>query len=413
MSLKQRVGWDRSYSLPESYYPFVLGEIASLYVKYFTDQLPEFVRIIELHFADQLGLYTEGFREAMFSIVTEMLKTKRHVKSTFSLLKVLEEHITCGVQNRWERSKDLLLITELYAKLGSEQRYKITFQKMLDTSMGPSWYKEDQLTLLETSITYLQSSGELSAHLKEIAGHYDFASGEMTFQRYVRQVKEAFVGSLCSMGRVAQAIEYFKNTVLPPPEKVLQLAEADQVDGPEVGKGYVFGAGGLEEQSCILEILENASNVNGLLKWAFCELFLVGDYRYFDRFTRIMADLLNEREASGSGELSVLYRRLLRIIISDMSPDNRLELLSNLKQWLTDTNYYQLTLLLQKADLSFESEDIFESDLQQTPMQDANFNVKQDQDDASDEEDNERIMLPGTFGKKKCLETIRSANVDS
>ncbi|WP_028560371.1 S1 family peptidase [Paenibacillus pinihumi] len=406
VSLKQRVGWDRSYSLPESYYPFVLGEIASLYVKYFTDQLPEFVRIIELHFADQLGLYTEGFREAMFSIVTEMLKTKRHVKSTFSLLKVLEEHITCGVQNRWERSKDLLLITELYAKLGSEQRYKITFQKMLDTSMGPSWYKEDQLTLLETSITYLQSSGELSAHLKEIAGHYDFASGEMTFQRYVRQVKEAFVGSLCSMGRVAQAIEYFKNTVLPPPEKVLQLAEADQVDGPEVGKGYVFGAGGLEEQSCILEILENASNVNGLLKWAFCELFLVGDYRYFDRFTRIMADLLNEREASGSGELSVLYRRLLRIIISDMSPDNRLELLSNLKQWLTDTNYYQLTLLLQKADLSFESEDIFESDLQQTPMQDANFNVKQDQDDASDEEDNERIMLPGTFGKKSALKQL-------
>lgn len=404
VSLKERVSWERSYSLPESFYPFVFREISSLYVKYYIDQLPLFVGIIESHNSDQLGLYTEGFRKAMFSIITEMMNTKKHVKSTFGLLKVLEEHITHGVQNRWERSEGLLHTTELYAKLGSEQRSKTTFQKMLDTSMGPSWYKEGQLTLLETSITHLQRSGELSAHLKEIAGHYHFASGEMTFQRYVRQVKEAFIGSLCTMGKVTQAVEYFKNTVLPTPEKVLQFTEADQMDAPEVGKGYVFGAGELDEQSCILEILENAPNVNGLLKWAFCELFLVGDDRYFHRYTRIMADLLNEREVSGSGELSVLYRRLLRIMISDMSPDNRTELLSNLKKWLSDSNFNHLTLLLQKMDLNCEDEDI-RSDWQHTIMQDKDFNVVEDKE-TSDEEVREGLFLPGTFGKTSAMNQL-------
>ncbi|MBL0386379.1 trypsin-like peptidase domain-containing protein [Tumebacillus sp. ITR2] len=402
--LKERVDWDRSYALPESFYPYVFKEVASFYVKYCVDQLPVFVQIVESHSSDQLGLYTEGFRGAMFSIITEMMKTKKHVKSTFGLLKVLEEHITRGVQNRWERSRDLLQTAELYARLGSEQRSQTTFQQMLDTSMGPSWYKEDQLTLLETSISYLQRSGELSVHLKEIAGHYDFASGEMTFQRYVRQVKEAFIGSLCSMGRVTHAVEYFKNTVLPTPEKVLQFAESVQIDSPEPGEGYVFGAGGLEEQSCILEILENAPNVKGLLKWAFCELFLIGDDRYFDRYTRIMADLLNERETSGSDELPVLYRRLLRIMISDMSPDNRTELLSHLKRWLSQSNYKSLTLLLKKAGLSLEKEE-GDSDWQPSSMQGAEFDVIQDEQSSS-EEDDDRLYFPGTFGKMSAMKKL-------
>ncbi|WKL02237.1 hypothetical protein Q0F98_39285 [Paenibacillus amylolyticus] len=397
VSLKERVKWDRSYALPEEFYPFVFNEIASFYIKYCVDKLPQFVEVIESHSLDQLGLYTEGFRQAMYSIIKEMIKSKKYVKSTFRLLKMLEDHIILGVQNRWDRSKDLLQIAEIYARIGSEPRSKAAFQHMLDTSMGPTWYKEDQLTLLETGITYLQSSGEMSNHLKEIAGHYDFASGEITFQRYVRQVKEAFIGNLCTMGRVTQAVEYFKNSVLPLPEKVLQLTEEDQIDTPETGKGYIFGAGGLDEQSCILEILENAPNVKGLLKWAFCELYMIGDDRYFDRYTKIMADLLNERETIGSDELPVLYRRLLRIMISDMSPDNRKRLLSYLKRDLSDSNYNHLISLLQKAGMRLEADE-GDSDWTRRATQDIDISDKAYADD-----ENDGLYLPGTFGRRSSL----------
>lgn len=403
---KVRVGWERSYALPESLCPYLIKQIVSFYLTYCVEQLPTFIRFIEDHSSDQLGLYTEGFREALFVIIGELAKTKQHVKSAFTLLKIIENHITLGVQNRWERSRDLLRIAELYANIGSEERSSIVFQNMLDTSMGPSWYKEDQLTLIGTSMHYLQKSAMLPLHLIEIAGHLDYASGEMTFQRYVRQQKEDFIGKLCSMGRVKQAVEYYQDSVLPSPEKVLRQAESPQIDSPEAGQGYIFGAAGLDEQSCILEMIENTSNVKGFLKWALCELFLIGDDRYFLRFARIMSDLLNEREASNSDELQLFSRRLLRLLISDMSPDKRVEFLSHLKNCLSERNYGNLLTLLKKSGLNSEQDDAEQEDpLQHITAREHDVVTNQEEQTSSEENDSE-LFFPGTFGKTSSMHQL-------
>ncbi|WP_322922255.1 serine protease [Paenibacillus campi] len=394
--LKERVRWDRSYALPEEFYPLIFNELASFYIEYYVDNLTQFIEVIDSHCSDQLGLYTEGFRQAMYSIITKLTKSEKDVKSTFGLLTILEKHIIVGVQNRWDRSKDLLYLAELYSRIGSQNRSKLAFQQMLDTSMGPTWYKEDQLRLLQTSITYLKKSSELSTNLKEVAGHYDFASGEITFQRYVRQVRESFIGDLCNIGKVPQAVQYFKNVVLPTPEKVIEFAESGGIDAAEIGGSYIFGAGGLEEQSCILEILENTAGIKGSLKWAYCELYLIGDDRYFDRFIKIIADLLNEWEASGSNEIHLFYRRLIKIIISDLSPDNRMNILSLLKISLSHSNYDQLTLLIQKSGIQLELEKVDHNE---------NLSVSQDTEVSGETplDDKDELYLPGTFGKTKSM----------
>lgn len=389
---KERISWNRSYFLPESFYPSIYKEILSFYKVYAQNQLPIFYEFIENHSSDQLGLYTEGYRDAMFKIISEGIKVRKNVKSIFSLLKRLEEHITFGVQNRWERSRDLIVITGLYAMIGSD-RLRHSFQEMLDTSMGPSWYKEDQLTLIETCMMHLNHSGALPLYLKEIAGHLEFASGEMTFQRYIRQEREAFIGNLCATGLVSQAIKYYKQATLPRPDEVLNRVESAQIDYPDRGKGYIFGAGSLDEQSCILQIIENTSNVNGLLKWAYCELFIIGDDRYLGRFTKIMAELLNEREKSGSSELQFLFSRLLKIMISDMTETIRIDFMSHLSKWLSKSNNIHLINLIEKANLQIQI-DSDEWD---------NTKYMQKEHVSSNNQDNNELFLPGTFGKRTNL----------
>jgi hypothetical protein len=401
----QRVVWERSYALPESFYPFILKHVVSFYTRYCPDKLPQFIELVVDRASDQLGLYTEGFRAAIFAIIEELKTTGQHVRSMFKLLTILEDHILFGVQNRWERSVDLLRMADLYAIIGSNERSTRTFQNMLDTSLGPSWYKEDQLSLIGTAMLQLKCSATLPMHLKEIAGHLDYASGEMTFQRYVRHEKEEFIGKLCIIGRVKQAVEYYQDHVIPMPEKVLQRAEAKQLDYPEKGQGYVFGAGGLDEQNCILEIIESTPNIRGPLKWAFCELFLIGDDRYFSRFAAVMSGLFNQLETTGVDDLNY-YKRLLRLFISDLSPVKRVEFLDHLHGYLTESNYKNIVNMLSRAGVIQEKSD--ETELGHTEIvneQDVGTNFNKESSDRSDPREGE-LFLPGTFGKSSAMRQL-------
>src|SRR5690606_22764305 len=105
-----------------------------------------------------------------------------------------EQHVLAGVQNRWERTEELLKISEIHGLLNKIELYEKTFQEVLNTSMGPTWYKEAQLDLLNSTLFNLKSDNiNLNEHIGDFASLLDFASGEMTFQRYVRQEKEDFV----------------------------------------------------------------------------------------------------------------------------------------------------------------------------------------------------------------------------
>ena len=89
--------------------------------------------------------------------------------------------------------------------------------------MAPSWYKEDQMSLI-TDVIELTPFIDIETICK-YAVLLDAASGEMTFQRYVRQEKESFIGSLTKHGYLSVAIEYIKYEILPDPKVIISNAE--------------------------------------------------------------------------------------------------------------------------------------------------------------------------------------------
>ncbi|WP_217619616.1 hypothetical protein, partial [Achromobacter sp. GbtcB20] len=71
-----------------------------------------------------------------------------------------------------------------------------TYRRDLSMSMGPSWYKEDQLGLLITALRHLPVTGGAMLSLPKVAGLLERASGELTFQRFARHAKSELIAEL-------------------------------------------------------------------------------------------------------------------------------------------------------------------------------------------------------------------------
>ena len=97
------------------------------------------------------------------------------------------KYILYAVQNRSERCYYLLQICREYAMMGEKTKTQNTYIEVLNSSMGPDWYKEAQLDLInEFRKTDTFFDAVQVAHMAAI---FEEASGEMTFQRYVQQEK--------------------------------------------------------------------------------------------------------------------------------------------------------------------------------------------------------------------------------
>lgn len=351
-SFDVRSKWKRSYHIPESIFPYIYSQIAQQYVDFFPDKIFDFIEHLKNRADSQLSLYTEGFRKALFDITSIFVKHNMFRNETFELLNILENHIMIGVQNRWERTPELIRIVKLYALLDNEDKALSVFQKMLNTSMGPNWYKEDQLHLINRVVCLQRQSS--SPYLRNFASLLDLASGEMTFQRYIRDEKEEFIGSLTKLGLVSDAIEYFKFETLPSPEVVIQNAESNPVDMPRKGDGYILGAKNIVEADGILHFLENDNLVSPIIKWALSEIYLVNDdnFRYIDRFAQVHSKLLEDILNFYAEHIDQILDRLaFRILSTELEERDRQEYLSTLKKntqpniiiklqgWLLKRNY--------------------------------------------------------------------------
>ncbi|MCG3024303.1 hypothetical protein, partial [Escherichia coli] len=77
-------------------------------------------------------------------------------------------------------------------------------------SMGPNWYKEDQLGLAVSTLAAIDIQTPLkNGVLSKIAGLLEVSSGEMTFERFVRYAKRDFIKTLCLRGEFDKAIRYY------------------------------------------------------------------------------------------------------------------------------------------------------------------------------------------------------------
>ena len=357
-TLLNRIDWreKRAYALPEEIYPIIYSHITEFILEFYPEFIPDFVETIIKNSEEQLGLYTEGYRNSLFKIADELILIPGFRKPTFKLLDQLEKHIYQGVQNRWERAPELMKLAELYARIEADEKAEEVFKMMLNSSMGISWYKEAQLDLITSAIENLHGKDSDFTNLETFAGHLDFASGEMTFQRYVRMEKERFVHSLCKIGCLDKAILYFKQVTLSTPKGVKERAESSVIDTPFIGEGYELGAREIEEENAILNLFKAfRGEVNIYFKWVLGELFVSDDIHYSQDFAKLFGEVISTLENSDTTQIDFLINRLVEVIKTKIDKPFQQNFINNLFHNLPQERSKKLhDLLMEKGILNKE-----------------------------------------------------------
>ena len=221
------------------------------------------------------------------------------------------KYIKYAVQNRGERCTNLLRLCQEYARMGEQEKVAVAYQEMLNSSMGPDWYKEAQIGLInEYRKNSIQLTGDQIGHLAAI---FEEASGEMTFQRYVQQEKNEFVATIANASSLADAIAYYKFETLPESERIISNAEDWKVDMPKKGDGYDLGCNHLIEASAMCQLLRECKDVSPYIRYALSELFwynwdkMHNDHQYAKLHSEIIAALGDERAKSDLIQRMALY----------------------------------------------------------------------------------------------------------
>lgn len=299
-SFETRVHWKRSYLFPEDLFPFIYDKLALLFCEFFEGKLDVFMEHLQGRMQNQLSLYREGYCAILIRLVGIFGKKTETKGMSLTLADAAFDYIKYAVQNRRERCGYLLDICKEYALLNEKNRVDAVYEEVLNSSMGPDWYKEAQLDLINIYRKCdVKLSGAQSAHLAAI---YEEASGEMTFQRYVQQEKNEFMATLAKSSSLADAIAYYKFETLPSPDRVISNAEDWKVDMPRIGDGYDLGANHLIEASAISYLLLDCKDASPYVRYAISELFwenwdkMHNDYNYAQLHTDIL-NSVGEKEA--------------------------------------------------------------------------------------------------------------------
>lgn len=350
-TLNSRSRWDRAYAIPEKIFGTIYIKLTQLLIDFFPEKIYTLIDHICKLEQYQLGLYNEGYIDCLFAILKPLFVLPEQSVNAFSIAKVLEEQIQNSVLNRMERNGYLLRLAEIYAIMGSTERANKVFASMIETSMGPSWYKEAQLGIINTTVTNILPITGTTKYLQQFAGHLDAASGEMTFQRYVKHSQEEFVGNIAKNRMLDKAIELFKFYTLPSYSTIIAQAESGTVDMIGRGNGYVLGAREINEQAGISSILQNIDCESSEAAWGLAELFVIGDDRYLYGYTKVFSKILNIAELTDLTKRDRFCKRLARLAISETADEYRYILLGHIFKELTDTNVEKVQEYLIEAGM--------------------------------------------------------------
>ena len=386
-SLAQRVEWEDSYAIPEKILPLIYGQLAELYRDYYPQELLSFLQHISNQIKLQCGVYSEGFREILSVVLHQIIDTDREISDdvsdeAFNLLQQWKDYILRNVENRHELVPEILQLIPLFVRIDAEEIAKELYQKMLDVSMGPSWYKEAQLGILVSSLRSIPKSSNVNSLLPQIAGYLERSSGEMTFQRYVRHEKMLLIGELFKRGKSYQACEYFKRQVCGTLAELYSEACDGDMDRVSKMKGMRYPGGALDEQESILQIICNVEQVDWRLSWALLEIYQYGDTRHLSSYAKQYATLVNTIDIE-SPEISVAIARMKLVIGSELSLGQHIEFLEAFQDKLDSTHLPLFTDILKPlSEQNTVSEKI-------TPKGENN----------ADDRDDDAFYMPGTFGK--------------
>lgn len=354
-SLEERKYWDRSYHLPEKILPIIYSNIFEIIIEFASDKLEEIISSVKSKLDGQLGLYSEGFRRCLYEIC-KLLVEANLITSLFDITAIWEIHTLRSVQNRWERTPELLKIMEIYGLAGNYGKANEIFSEILKTSMGPSWYKEDQVALINRTLSLKNDNPSLLTSFKNFAALLDYASGEMTFKRYVRNSKENFISSLIQNDQLNKALDYFKFETIPPAGQVIKNAEYDTIDSSQTGQGYTLGANNITEENAIHQIIDSADVKSPYLVWALSEIFIVNTdvFRYINKYSNIQANVLQTLKTISDNKILHLLKSVVEIALNEKINSERVNYLGSIFSSLNNENKVELQQLLKLKDVDWK-----------------------------------------------------------
>lgn len=418
ISLSSRIHWKGSYSIPETIIPLLYARLVTLCLDCLPDEAINILEVVRDAFGGQLGLYNEGFRRSLQAVVCQYIESDvsgQTADMTFDLLCRWRDYVRENVQNRYELVPELLHMVPMFTRMGSMDEARKTYQSVLSASMGPGWYKEDQLTLMSNVLEALPPNAVIpSQALSQIAAYLERASGEMTFQRYVRADKCTFIGELCRRQLYSDAVRYFKHQSCGTTGELFDQASEGNLDRVSPLVGMRFPGGALEEQASLLKLLEHIGNqADWRLRWALLEVYQHGDERHLTDWGQAYAGIIQEL-ATRPTDLTWAENRI-RIISQSMNSERAWMLLRALVHALPSSASGGLSALLNgvKADLS----------LPQIAQLESGFGLRREHDDkvkkavvafdskanAEDEDEDDRLFMPGTLGRRSAVRAAECA----
>jgi len=393
-TLAERVKWQDSYAIPENIFPLLYERITLVLTDCYPEELPDFLHVLSERSVDQCGLYSEGFREVMFAVLQKLMI--REVEPSlfdgvFGLLQRWKEHVVRGVENRHELVPELLKLIPLFVKVGASEEAEGLYRYVLGVSMGPSWYKEDQLGLMVSALREMPPSDNVQAVLPLVAGYLERASGEMTFQRFVRYEKQALIAELFRRGRFVSGCRYFKRETCGTTADLLSECQRGTIDKPSPMAGMRFPGGALDEQHAILEMVRNASVLDWRLRWALLEIFQCGDERHLLDYATEYARLIND-VGIDAATISEMVSRVEFVVGADIDPDDRNRFLAKFQKELK-VEYHNAFSKVMAQLLTADGQDKVV-----VPVAKAAPDTSTSQDDNFKDKDD--LYFPGIFGRQ-------------
>jgi len=381
-TLQQRVDWKDSYAIPENALPRVYQQLTELLKDCFPEEIPQWLDRLVADSDGQWGMYSEGFRNSAFLVLEQLTleePSDELASKLLALLHALRDHVLRGVENRHELVPDILRMIPIFADLEAREEAERLYQHLLSVSMGPSWYKEDQIGIMTDVLSSIRISKEIEQRLPRIAGYLEKASGEMTFQRYIRSEKSILIGQIARSGRYGAALAYFRRQCCGTTAELWAEAEQGPIDKVGPLKGNRYPGGALDDQAAALELVKNSGDVPWELRWALLEVFYCGDGRHLSGYAAEFANMANE-----VGALPALVRRV-EIIANAETPS---------KESATFTSAF-------RGALKSELHAAFELELDSLPPHPFEDPPKTSDREIDDED--EGWVQPGMFGSQKAL----------
>lgn len=361
LDFASRISWPGTYFIPENIVPLLYGYLTNLCLDCMPEEVADLLDVLEDSFDGQLGLYNEGFRRSLQAVIPTFVNADLPgdtADRVFDLLIRWKNYVRDNVENRHELVPELLSMVPLLARMGSDEEALQTYQTVLAVSMGPSWYKEDQFAVMSRTLEVLPATAEIApAALAQIAAYLERASGEMTFQRYIRSDKATFVGELSRRGMYSDAVRYFQHQACGSIDEMRAQASHGGLDRVAPLVGMRFPGGALEEQASLVSLLEHVGTAaDWRVRWALLEVYQHGDERYLRDWGSAYAKLMQELLPS-SVDLAWAIKRI-ESIVQTMNGERAWMLLSCLNEALPDTVRNNFSELFERHRDAFEPDDL-------------------------------------------------------